>query len=171
MTTSYFRWNYSQKNHSTICSKGDRTQWIHLCRDKEIRLQPTTVQDNRKWLPYKEPSTTWIPTIQTHGRPLEAQMATGHIFTGCWWFRSKILPCGCLLDQSPVLWHQTRLELWSSKKRWPIHAKLCPQFPPWITTLVSKNTPKCTTQMVTPKLCNKNTMVKRGKIIRDPTIT
>ena len=124
--------------------------------------------------------------MQTHSRPLEAQMATRHIFIGCWSFWSKIywkrtcisphrinqeiFPCGCWLDQWPVLWNQTRLELLSSNKRWTLHAKVCPPIPPWIPTPISKNTPTRTTKMVMPKLWIKNTMVQRVKLSRDPTI-
>ena len=114
-------------------------------------------------------------------------METSHIFIGCWWFWSKIYsktacisthrihqeksPCGCRLDRLPVLWNQTRLEIWSEKERWSLYAKLFPQRPPWIPTTISKDTPTKTPQMGTPKLWIKNTMVQRGKFIRDPTRT
>ena len=105
-------------------------------------MRPTTCKENSKWLTYKEPSTTLMPPIQTHGRPLEAQMVTGCIFIGCWWFWSliywkttcissyriyhKILPWIYWLYQLHVLCHQTILEILLSKKRWHIYAKLYP---------------------------------------------
>ena len=108
-------------------------------------------------------------------------------FIGCWWFWSKIYsktacisphiihqeksPCGCRLDRLPVLWNQNRLEIWSEKERWSLHAKVCPQRPPWIPTTISKDTPTNTPQMGTPKLWIKNKMGQRGKFIRDPTRT
>ena len=83
--------------------------------------------------------------MKTHSQTLEAQMANGHIFICCWWFWSliyrkttfisshsihqKILPRRCWLDHWPVLWNKNRLELWSAKKCWHRHVKVCNQLP------------------------------------------
>ena len=119
--------------------------------------------------------------MQTHGRPLEAQMETVRIFISCWlfwnqiyWktkFRSyhrihqKILPCVYWLDWWPVMWNQNILELWSSKKRWPLHAKACTQHPSWIPTPISQKTQTCTTQVVTTKLWNKTKLNKEESLL------
>ena len=60
----------SRRNYSAIWYNGDRTQWIHLCRDKERHVWPTTGPDNSNWHPYKQPRTTCIPSMQTNGRPV-----------------------------------------------------------------------------------------------------
>ena len=159
---------------------------IYICREKEIHVRPITGRKNRKLWPYKEPRATCIPPMHTNSRNLEAQIATSHIFNGCWWFWGKIyrkitcrsphrihqeiLPFGCWLYQWNVLWHQTKLELGSEIMHQPIHAKVCTQNPPWIPTPRSKNTLTCTTKMGTLKLWNKKTMVQRGKYIRYTTI-
>ena len=117
----------------------------------------------------------------------EAKMATGKFSIGCWWFWSnvywktiyrsshrihqKILLCGYWLGRWPLMWNKTILELWSAKKRRPLHAKVCLQWPPWIPTLISKRTPTFTTQMGTPKLWTNNRMGQREKLIIYPTRT
>ena len=84
---------------------------------------------------------------------------------------TRRLPCGYWLDWWPVLCYQTILEPWSDKKNWPLHTKVCPWRPPWIPTLIWKNNPTCTTQLVTPTRWTKITIDQRGNLIKYSIIT